>query len=129
MNANELYEMLKKARGKYIVFMDDDNVILPSYIETMVKAIETSGADFAVCRVVHFGPLNETEVGKVPKVLTGFPVKLFHVDSLQVLVKREAMQAIGWDTERGYIADGVTLEALGAKYKSTEVTEVLGFHL
>lgn len=122
-------EMLKKARGKYVVFMDDDNVILPGYLETMVKAVETSGADFAVCRVVHFGPLNESEVGKAPLVLTGFPVKLFHVDSLQVLVKREAMLAVGWNTERGYVADGVSLEALGAKYKSVEVVEILGFHL
>jgi hypothetical protein len=122
-------EMLKRATGKYVLFCDDDNLILPDYLAKMANALEKSGADFAVCRVVHFGPFNEAVTGKPPKVLTGFPVKLYHVDPLQVLVKREAMQAIGWDCEHGYVSDGVTLEKLGAKYKATEVPEVLGFHM
>jgi hypothetical protein len=122
-------EMLAKATGKYVLFCDDDNLILPDYLEKMVNALEMSGADFAVAQVVHFGPFNEAVIGKPPKVLTGFPVKLYHVDPLQVLVKREAMQSIGWDCDHGYVSDGVTLEMLGDKYKSTEVAEVLGFHM
>lgn len=122
-------EMLKQATGKYVLFCDDDNLILPDYMEKMVNALEMSGADFAVAKIIHFGPLNEAITGKPPKVLTGFPVKLYHVDPLQVLVKREAMQAIGWDCDHGYVSDGVTLEMLGAKYKSVEVAEVLGFHM
>ena len=56
-------------------------------------------------------------------------MKLYHIDPLQVLVKREVMQAVGWDCDHGYVSDGVTLEMLGDKYKSTEVAEVLGFHM
>jgi hypothetical protein len=123
-------EMLKKARGEYILFLDDDNLILPDYLERMIRAIEDSGKDFAVCKVVHFGPLNEEHYGKKPPVvLTGLPVKLFHVDPLQILVKRSAMQEIGWDTEKGYLADGHTLQALGDKFEHVEVSEVLGFHM
>lgn len=122
-------EMLKKARGEYVLFMDDDNLILPNYLEKMIAAIEESGKDFAVCRVVHFGPLREDVCGKPPKILTGIPVKLHHVDPLQVLVRREAMLEVGWDTERGYLADGYTLQALGEKFDCVEVQEVLGFHM
>jgi GT2 family glycosyltransferase len=123
-------EMLKKARGEYVLFMDDDNIILPDYLEQMIKAIEDSGKDFAVCRVVHFGPLNEEQYGKKPPVvLTGLPVKLYHVDPLQILVKRGAMQEVGWDTEKGYLADGHTLQALGDKFEHVEVPVVLGFHM
>jgi hypothetical protein len=122
-------EMLKKARGKYVIFMDDDNVILPEYLEKMINAIEKGKVDFGICQVVHFGPLNESEVGKAPQVLTGNPVKLYHIDSLQVMVRREAMLDVGWDTDSGYIADGVSLEALGKKYKPVHLNEILGFHL
>jgi hypothetical protein len=122
-------EMLKKAKGEYILFLDDDNIILPNYLERMIKAIEDSGKDFAVCRVVHFGPLNEEHLGKPPQVVTGIPVKLYHVDPLQILVKRSAMQEIGWDTEKGYLADGHTLQVLGDKFEHVEVSEVLGFHM
>jgi hypothetical protein len=122
-------EMLKLATGKYVFFYDDDNLIDPTYLEKTIRAIETAKADFAVSQIVHFGPLNETEAGKPPIILSGFPVKLYHTDPLQILVKRECMQDIGWDCDHGYISDGYTLEALGKKYKAVKVDELLGWHL
>jgi glycosyltransferase involved in cell wall biosynthesis len=121
--------MLKKASGEFVLFCDDDNIILPSYMEKMVKAVEQSGKEFAICRVVHFGPLNEAVLGKPPRILTGIPVKLYHVDPLQFLVRRPAMLEVGWDVEHGYVADGYTLEKLGSLFGFVEVEEVLGFHL
>lgn len=122
-------EMLQKARGKYVVFMDDDNLIMPHYLERMINAIEESEKDFAVCRIVHFGPLREDIAGKPPQVLTGIPVELHRVDSLQVVARRDAIQDIGWDTENGYLADGYTLQALGNNYEYVEVPEILGYHM
>ena len=123
-------EMLKKARGKYVLFFDDDNLILPDYLQEMVKTLEGNpSADFVVCRIMHFGPLNEDVVGKPPKILMGDPVKLYHVDPLQVLVKREVMQKVGWDTEVGYLSDGTTLEKLGKDYKGIRNENMLGIHL
>ena len=122
-------EMLKRARGKYVLFCDDDNLILPNYLEKMIKAIEEARVDFAVSEILHFGPLNEAEVGKPPMVLRGNPIKLYHVDPLQILVKREVMLDIGWDIEVGYLSDGVTIERLGKKYKHVRVESVLGIHM
>lgn len=122
-------EMLKKAKGDYVLFLDDDNIILPQYLERMVSALDAApGAGFAVCRVMHFGPLHEAE-GRAPKVLEGCPVKLYHVDPLQILVRREAMLKVGWDTEVGYLSDGVTLERLGSMCTHVRVEEVLGVHV
>jgi glycosyltransferase involved in cell wall biosynthesis len=121
--------MLAKASGEYVLFLDDDNVIVPEYLERMIYAIEASGKDFAVCRVVHFGPLNESAVGNPPQVLRGIPVKLHHIDTLQVVVKREVIQRVGWNTELGYLADGHTLQKLGDECEYIEVPEVLGFHM
>jgi len=123
-------EMLQAARGKYTLFYDDDNVILPNYLEQMVGALEGSPeCVMAVCHVMHFGPLNEAIIGKPPQVLTGLPVKLFHIDTLQVLVRTDIAKKCGWDTEHGYIADGYSLEKFGKAGAVVEVAEVLGVHL
>jgi hypothetical protein len=122
-------DLLAMVRGELVLFFDDDNVILPSYLEVMTKAVETSGKDFAVCRVIHFGPLNESVVGRPPAVLKCEPVRLYFVDPLQFLVRTKAMRDIGWDVKHGYSSDGHTLEMLGAKYKHVIVEEVLGVHM
>jgi predicted peroxiredoxin len=121
-------QMLEKVRGSYVLFFDDDNIILPDYFSKMVKAVRDSGKDFAVCKVMHFGPLNPV-AGKPPVVLEGNPVKLYHIDPLQILVKAEVMKKIGWDTEVGYLSDGVTLEKLGNQFQHVRVEEVLGVHI
>jgi len=120
-------EMLRQATGQFVFFFDDDNLILPQYLEKMLAALG-QGADYACCKILHFGPVNEKEIGKPPLVLTGDPVKLYHIDPLQFVVRREVMQKIGWDVTAGYLSDGVTLERL-AQYKIVRVNEVLGIHL
>lgn len=121
-------EMLERAKGSFVLFLDDDNIILPDYLSKMVKAVQDSGKDFAVCKVMHFGPLNPV-AGKPPIVLEGNPVKLYHIDPLQILVKADVMKKIGWDTEVGYLSDGVTLEKLGNQFQHVRVEEVLGVHI
>jgi len=122
--------MLGQARGDYVLFCDDDNIIMPDYFDRMISVLEANPqAGFAVCHVMHFGPLNEKVAGKPPKVLTGEPVQLYHVDPLQVLVRREVMIKVGWDTKVGYLSDGVTLEALGKATPHVRVNEVLGVHV
>lgn len=39
----------RHATGRYLLFMDDDNVATPHEVETLVKAIETGGADLVTC--------------------------------------------------------------------------------
>jgi glycosyltransferase involved in cell wall biosynthesis len=39
----------KEARGKYLIFMDDDNVALPHELETFVAAAEHTGAEIVSC--------------------------------------------------------------------------------
>lgn len=123
-------QMIDLARGDFIAFFDDDNLILPSYMEAMVDALTANpDAGFAICRIVHFGPLREDVVGNSPKVLTGIPVETYHIDSLQVMVRTEAIREVGWDTGNGYLSDGHTFEKLAESFEYIEVPEVLGFHI
>ena len=45
---------LDAASGKYIAFVDADDVILPTYLEKLVGAAETYGMDLALCGFVRF---------------------------------------------------------------------------
>ncbi|MCL2869325.1 glycosyltransferase [Candidatus Saccharibacteria bacterium] len=42
---------LKKARGKYLMFLDSDDDIAPSMIPTMMERIQKDEADLVVCRI------------------------------------------------------------------------------
>jgi hypothetical protein len=120
--------VLEQAVGRYVVFFDDDNIILPTFLEKMIGAIRREEADFAICQCMHFGPL-QTFIGKPPVVLTGIPPKLYHIDTLQVVAKTEVMRDIGWQTEHGYFTDGNVYQEMAEKYKYVEVPEVLALHL
>ena len=39
---------LRMARGEYVTFLDEDNVVAPDHLETLVGTIERTGADVAV---------------------------------------------------------------------------------
>ena len=121
-------EMLEVARGDYVLMLDDDNYIMPEYIRLMLETLEMSKADFAVCRVMHFGPLNEKVRGKPPVILGTDKLEVYHIDILQFLMRRDAIIDIGWDRENGYISE-VSLERMASKYRGVEIPLVLGVHI
>lgn len=47
-------ELARSARGEYLVFFDDDNIPLPQFISTYVKAIKTSNVDALTCFQLAF---------------------------------------------------------------------------
>lgn len=125
------FASIRAAQSKYVMFCDDDNIVMPTFIEDMCKAIQVDEKyDFAICDIMHFGPLNEQETGmRPPVVLKGEPVKLYYVDPLQVFVKTKVMQESGWDTEVGYLSDGVSIERMAKGREYVRVPKVLGIHL
>ena len=116
--------------GKYIAFLDDDNVIFPEFLEEMVGALEGTGPEvgFAVCQIVHMGPL-QAWVGRPPQILQGWPIVVGGIDTLQVVVKKEAIEKIGWVSEGGFFSDGYTYEALSKEFRHIRVEKILGIHI
>jgi glycosyltransferase involved in cell wall biosynthesis len=47
---------LKAARGEYIYFLDSDDFICSTTIESLVASLESTDGDFAIGRVVHWYP-------------------------------------------------------------------------
>jgi len=119
--------MMTQAQGDYLVFLDDDNIIFPTYLEKMLKALRQAdhGAKLAICEILHFGPLQDFW-GPPPVILPG-ELKVYYIDTLQILIEKQAMQAVGW-LDHSYFADGHTYEELGRRYLSVRVPECLGVH-
>jgi hypothetical protein len=123
------HEMLTKhADTEYVLFYDDDNIILPNYLEKMITALENTanGEQFAICQLMHFGPVTKS-AGRPPVLLKGVP-KVKHIDTLQVVAKTKAMKTVGW-LKSGYCSDGYTFEELGRRFSFVRVHECLPLHM
>jgi glycosyltransferase involved in cell wall biosynthesis len=116
--------------NQYVAFLDDDNIIFPDFLNEFVITLDGSAAEvgFAICDIIHLGPLPEWS-GPAPKVLTGEPVIMGNIDTLQVVVKRDVIEKVGWNSEAGFHSDGATYEELGKKYSYLKINKVLGVHV
>lgn len=122
-------EVMQGARGKYLCFLDDDNILLPEYLSTMLAALRLQPeAHFAICTCLHFGPLS-AEWGKPPVYLTPRQPRLQAIDTIQVLVRATSMSALGWQEPDSYMSDGLTFTKLGQLYPFALVPELLAVHL
>lgn len=120
--------VMKHCVGEYLCFLDDDNVLFPDYLQKMTLALDKNeNAGFAISRTVHMGPL-AAFLGDPPKLLTGIPPILQNIDTIQIMVRKEAMEKCGW-VLKGYLSDGFTYENLGKMFEYVEVPELLSIHL
>ena len=119
---------IEKGCGDYFVFLDDDNVIFPNYLETLVKYLEdNTDKSIAICKIIHMGPL-PGRFGEPPKILDGKPPVLQNIDTLQVCVRAEVVKKLGW-LDKGYLADGYSIQNWAENYKYGFVDEILGVHM
>ena len=118
--------------GAYVAHVDDDNIIFPHYVRDQVMALEAHPeCGFSICQIIHDGPLPD-HLGRPPAIITGIPPRVQNIDTLQVIVRIEAMRTCGWICETGsmgYLNDGRTYEKLGKLFKYVEVPDILGVHL
>jgi glycosyltransferase involved in cell wall biosynthesis len=117
---------------KYIVHLDDDNLLFPNFIEEHVQCLEAhTEVDFSICKIVHNGPL-PTHMGEAPKIITGVPPVFRNIDTLQIMVRVEAMKACGWTQytgQQGYCNDGHTYQRLGEMFRWIELPKLLAVHI
>lgn len=117
---------------KYLVHLDDDNVLFPHFVQDHVETLEANpDKAFSICRILHLGPLPE-RLGTAPQVINGIPPVLQNIDTLQVVVRRNVMLECGWNTfsgEKGYYNDGYTYERLGKMFEWVEIPELLAVHI
>jgi len=117
---------------KYILHLDDDNVIFPEFLETHVNVLEKNlQAQFSICQILHLGPL-PANLGQPPALMDGIPPKFRNIDTLQIVVRAKAMKECGWVQKtgtEGYCNDGYTYENLGKMFPWIEIPKLLAVHI
>jgi cellulose synthase/poly-beta-1,6-N-acetylglucosamine synthase-like glycosyltransferase len=123
------HKMLQwEVSGEYVYFFDDDNLCFPWFLERMIGEIDRTGADFVVCSAMYY--YGSYKVGYIrPKIMSGIPMEVGNIDPVQVVVRSNAMKAIGWRTDGGYSSDGVTLLELARKHKGSWIDDVMCVHM
>jgi glycosyltransferase involved in cell wall biosynthesis/GT2 family glycosyltransferase len=93
------------ASGDYLLFMDDDNIALPSMISILVEATVTSGADITTCFASIFEDGQATsDLTAVDYLLPvggglGYALENNALSDTHALVKTEVFHTIGGFTE------------------------------
>jgi glycosyltransferase involved in cell wall biosynthesis len=117
---------------KYVAHLDDDNIIFPDYVEEHVNCLENHPeSDFSICKISHNGPL-PSHMGPAPQILSGIPPVFRNIDTLQVMVKTNAMRECGWTQfqgEQGYCNDGYTYQRLGELFRWVALPKLLAIHI
>jgi glycosyltransferase involved in cell wall biosynthesis len=125
-------------KSKFIIFLDDDNIIFPHHLRTMWDLIGDKKA--GICPIFHNGPLNPQFIPeymfmvnnkKFSYILTGETQKLYLIDSLNIVIRTDIMQKCGWVVNTEYVNDGQTIEKLFSEYVKDDyviTNEVLGLH-
>jgi glycosyltransferase involved in cell wall biosynthesis len=85
---------LEKSTGEYVVFLDQDDKIAPTYLKEQLECI--LDADAVVCRLIHDNRLYYTKSHPFEKVVTK-EFMLYHSDAIvspgQVLIRRASIPA------------------------------------
>ena len=90
-----------RARGEYLVFLDDDNVLYREALATMLSGFSSGDADLVFCPIDFDHPRHGL-YGEVRMPHEGF--KLGDVDSLNAMIRRSlAVKCRGWGDS--YFAD------------------------
>jgi len=103
---------IRASSGRYVLFFDDDNALLPHAVSTFVKALETSGSDIctSVSKIfVGDAPPARESDGCVEYVPLGGSLNLaFTHDSFgdaNAMIRREVFDKIGYLVEDyGFVA-------------------------
>lgn len=88
-----------RAQGRYLVFMDSDNIANPHMLERMVGSLEHSGADCMTCYFTAFNhgdDHREVAYGYVPlgaDLASGMVANVF--GDANFIVRREVFQSLG----------------------------------
>ncbi len=98
--SNARNEGLKHVKGEVVVFVDADDYLEPQYIETMVKAMEISNSDIAICgyntvneegKVIDTFPLNDKRIAPIRE---GF---LSHEECIVGILQHNSMASSLWN--------------------------------
>ena len=96
---------LKRAKGKYIKIIAEDDLLTPNCIEDLVNGIEAQQVDWVCANAVNFYPDgDEVEFHSVPQSLTD-ALGRYRIHGLTTLYRRSVLVGIGGMNESLYTGE------------------------
>jgi glycosyltransferase involved in cell wall biosynthesis len=90
-------EALRRSKGKYIAYLNHDDIWMPNHLEYLVKTIEEQDADFAFSIMEWVYDENDPIPGNVTQpVVPHYPDSPFPPEATQTMHKREIIDEIGY---------------------------------
>jgi glycosyltransferase involved in cell wall biosynthesis len=84
---------MKQARGRYLAFLNQDDLWMPDHLQTLLQAIEATSADLVFTPSCRLGPGEQAALRPLPASLTYSP-RMF-VPASNWLLRRELAEVIG----------------------------------
>lgn len=138
---------IREAVGDYIVHFNPDNVLYPDALEQIDQITRRTSMIFdeagkcldpddivvfpILMRGVQIAPGRICRFDHDPNLYTifsGVPVKLYNIDAMQLVMKREKWLEEGGWSDKTHDGDGIMYEKFAAKYGYRTVGPVLGEH-
>lgn len=136
-----------EATGEYIVHFNPDNILYPDALEQIDQTTRKTSIIFEetgkcldtddiivfpiLMRGVQIAPGRICRFEHDPNLYTifsGVPVKLYNIDAMQLVMKREKWLIEGGWFDKTHDGDGIMYEKFAAKYGYRTVGPVLGEH-
>jgi glycosyltransferase involved in cell wall biosynthesis len=108
---------LKHATGEFVLYLDDDNIIYPHCLQTMVAGFDSEQIGFVVSPI-HYG-----DTIKDPQ--PGFAYR--EIDLLNYMVRRRLVEKVGGQRVHA-IADYLLIRDIAAISKGNFLKELIGHH-
>jgi hypothetical protein len=107
------------ADGEYFLHFNIDNLLYSTCLEKVNEFLQKDNVrkDMVVFSIIHHK--------NAERVLTGNPVRLRHIDCLQVVASRKAWESIGFWYRYEYEADGHLFAELSSKFPPFYIEEIL----
>lgn len=109
---------LKYATGEFVIYLDDDNVLEPSALASMVSGFHSDEIGYVVC------PIRYGETGIKRPAL---PFKVREVDLLNYMVRRSLVERVWGQCVHG-VADFYLIDAVSRMSKGNFLDVVVGHH-
>ena len=122
---------LRRATGRYVAALAQDDQWLPSYLQTMVAVLEANpeaGAAYALLQMIDINGRNLPQrFGRIvaPDQIYDRLIDGDFIPACTVMIRRSALEAVGWYDETLYAEDWDMWLRLAAAYPILAVPEVL----